>query len=158
MNWAVEELQGIDPGNRRRDKQAMALLGTLSSRPTIGLSGTCAGWSEPLAAYRFFDNDAITWDDLLAPHWSCSKMRMARPKVVLMPQDTIELDFNGQGMTGLGPELRDSTGLVRAFDLRSQRGSRALGRSGCGEVGASAEGCQRSASGNQGAHARDRGR
>jgi hypothetical protein len=103
MSWAVEELKGIDLGDRRRDKRAMALLDTLSSRPTASIPGACSGWSETIAAYRFFDNDAITWDGLLAPHWSCSKARMACHKVVLMLQDTTELDFNGQSITGLGP-------------------------------------------------------
>jgi len=46
MSWVVEELKGIDLGDRRRDKRAMALLDTLSSRPTASIPGACSGWSE----------------------------------------------------------------------------------------------------------------
>jgi hypothetical protein len=56
-----------------------------------------------MAAYRFFGNDDITWEAILTPHWSCSRTRIAQHKVVLMLQDTTELDFNGQSISGLGP-------------------------------------------------------
>jgi hypothetical protein len=56
-----------------------------------------------MAAYRFFGNDDITWEAILTPHWSCSRRRIAQHKVVLMLQDTTELDFNRQSISGLGP-------------------------------------------------------
>jgi len=101
--WAEEELKGINLGDGRRDKRAIALLDTLSARPTASIPGACSDWSETMAAYRFFGNDDITWEAILTPHWSCSRRRIAQHKVVLMLQDTTELDFNGQSISGLGP-------------------------------------------------------
>ncbi|EXI86506.1 MAG: Transposase for transposon Tn5 [Candidatus Accumulibacter regalis] len=101
--WAEEELKGINLGDGRRDKRAIALLDTLSARPTASIPGACSDWSETMAAYRFFGNDDITWEAILTPHWSCSRTRIAQHKVVLMLQDTTELDFNGQRISGLGP-------------------------------------------------------
>lgn len=98
--WAEEELNGINLGDRRRDKRAIALLDTLSARPTASIPGACSDWSETMAAYRFFGNDDITWEAILTPHWSCSRRRIAQHKVVLMLQDTTELDFNGQSIVG----------------------------------------------------------
>ena len=40
---------------------------------------------------------------MLSPHWQASQERMAQHKVVLCIQDTTELDYNGQAITGLGP-------------------------------------------------------
>ena len=42
-------------------------------------------------------------DKVPAPHWQASQARMAQHKVVLCIQDTTELDYNGQAITGLGP-------------------------------------------------------
>ena len=103
MGWAGEELKRIDLGDRRLDNRAIALLDTLSAKPTASIAAACSGWSETIAAYRFLDNDEVQWEGILAPHWSCSRERMAARRVVLMLQDTTELDFNGQGITGLGP-------------------------------------------------------
>ena len=50
--WAEEELNGINLGDRRRDKRAIALLDTLSARPTASIPGACSDWSETMAAYR----------------------------------------------------------------------------------------------------------
>jgi hypothetical protein len=59
MGWAEEELKGIDLGDRRLDKRAIALLDTLSAKPTASIPSACSGWSETIAAYRFFDNDDV---------------------------------------------------------------------------------------------------
>jgi hypothetical protein len=56
-----------------------------------------------MAAYRFFDNDSVEWQALLAPHWQQTEQRIAEQLVVLCLQDTTELDFNGQQARGLGP-------------------------------------------------------
>ncbi len=55
-----------------------------------------------MAAYRFL---VMSWTggDILAPHWQSSAERMRACEVVLCIQDTTELDFNGQTITGLGP-------------------------------------------------------
>lgn len=37
------------------------------------------------------------------PQWVCSRTRITCQRVVLMLQDTTELDFNGQSIEGLGP-------------------------------------------------------
>jgi hypothetical protein len=51
---------------------------------------------------------ALGWESVLASHMARTEARMAAYPVVLCLQDTNELDFNGQGIDGLGrlhPEL-----------------------------------------------------
>jgi hypothetical protein len=79
------------------------LLDTLAAKPTLSIPSACSGWSKTIAGDRFLANDEVTWEGLLAPHWACSRTRIACHKVVLMLQDTTELDFNGQSIKGLGP-------------------------------------------------------
>ena len=75
----------------------------LAAKPTVGVPQACRGWSETIAAYRFFDNEEVEWTTILEPHWQQTQQRMAAHPVVLCLQDTTELDFNGRGTAGLGP-------------------------------------------------------
>lgn len=103
MGWAEAEFSGIDLGDKRLDKRAVLLAERLAAKPTASIPGACGGWAETQAAYRFLSQDEIAWTDILQPHWQCTMERMRPHEVVLCIQDTTELDFNGQGIAGLGP-------------------------------------------------------
>jgi hypothetical protein len=57
-----------------------------------------------MAAYRFFDNDKVTVERILAPHRERTIERIGGQSVVLLVQDTTELDLTRpeQQMTGAG--------------------------------------------------------
>jgi hypothetical protein len=103
MGWADEEFRGIDLGDKRRGDRAVLLLERLAERPTASIPGACNGWAETQGAYRFFAGEDYEWMDILDPHRRCTQARMTEHPVVLCLQDTTELDFNGQGIAGLGP-------------------------------------------------------
>ena len=103
MGWAAEELEGIDLGDARLNKRAVRLLERLSEKPTASIPTATKGWAETQAAYRFLAQDKMEWSDIMAPHWQSTQVRMSTQPVVLCLQDTTELDFNGQGIRGLGP-------------------------------------------------------
>jgi hypothetical protein len=46
-----------------------------------------------VAAYRFFDNDKVTFENVLAPHIESSYRRVDHHRIVLLVQDTTELDL-----------------------------------------------------------------
>ena len=102
-HWAATEFAQLDLGDARLDKRARILMERFAADPTASVPKACLGWGETMGAYRFFDNDSVEWQDILAPHWQQTKQRMAVQPVVLCLQDTTELDFNGQGAIGLGP-------------------------------------------------------
>ena len=137
MGWAAEELKEVDLGDRRLNKRAIALLDTLAAKPTMSIPSACSSWSETVAGYRFLANDDVTWEGLLAPHWACSRTRIACHKVVLMLQDTTELDFNGQSIEGLGPlSYEAQRGLYVHPTYAVSTHPEPLGGSGCVDVGA----------------------
>ena len=76
---------------------------SMAATPTASVPKACNGWSETVAAYRFFDNENVDWRAILEPHWQQTAQRMSTQSVVLCLQDTTELDFNGQQAKGLGP-------------------------------------------------------
>ena len=89
-------------GDERLNKRAKVLMERLSAKPTASIPMACRGWGETLAAYRFLGNDEVDWQAILAPHWERTRERMRNHPVVLCLQDTTELDFNGQDISGLG--------------------------------------------------------
>jgi hypothetical protein len=115
-DWAREELEGLNLGDARRNERAKTLLARFAENPTASIPLACRGWSETLGAYRFMENPAFEWNDILEPHWQRTRERMSEEEVVLCIQDTTELDFNGQEIDGLGPlnyEARRGMYLMR---------------------------------------------
>ena len=102
MNWAEEEFADLDLGDKRLHKRLKKLAETFARQPTASIPAACEDWADTQGAYRFFAQDRIGWDDILAPHWKNTQARMAQHPVVLCLQDTTELDFNGQKINGLG--------------------------------------------------------
>jgi len=103
MGWASTEFETIDLGDARRNNRAIRLVECLSAQPTASVPQACGDWADTMAAYRFFDNEAVDWRAILSAHTDCAKARMSLHEVVLCIQDTTELDFNGQQASGLGP-------------------------------------------------------
>ncbi|WP_425219326.1 IS4 family transposase (plasmid) [Ralstonia solanacearum] len=100
--WAQKELEGMNLGDARRNERAKTRLTRLAEKPTASIPHACHGWSETMGAYRFMENPAFGWRDILQPHWQRTQERMREHAVVLCIQDTTELDFNGQEIKGLG--------------------------------------------------------
>ena len=111
---------GRDRSGRCALEQAIdEVAGTFgSTKPTASIPNACKGWSETQAAYRFFAQEDIGWEDILEPHFNCTYQRMTKHAVVLCIQDTTELDFNGQEISGLGTvELCGAAWFVFASDV-----------------------------------------
>ncbi len=97
------EFEELDLGDKRLNRRAVLLAERLSATPMASIPGACGGWTETAAAYRFLAQEEMDWRDILQPHWQRTAERMRACKVVLCIQDTTELDFNGQAISGLGP-------------------------------------------------------
>src|SRR5208282_4607695 len=91
--WAKEEVAAVDLGDERLDARLGTLLSALGSRPNLSIPAACGGRAEMEAAYRFFDNDKVTFEKVLAPHVGCTIERLAAQEVALLVQDTTEIDL-----------------------------------------------------------------
>lgn len=102
--WAVEEMESADLNDKRLNRRLEELLSALGERPTASIPAACGGYADMLAAYRFFDNDKVTFERVLASHCQRTRERVAAQPVVLLVQDTTELDFTRpeQQMEGAG--------------------------------------------------------
>lgn len=90
----ADELRGIDLGNKRLNKRSVRMIESLAKNPEASINASCQGWAETHAAYRFLDNNAVDPEQILRPHIAATHDRMREQPVVLIVQDTTELDYS----------------------------------------------------------------
>lgn len=88
------EFEGIDLGDKRLNRRSVSILEALAADPEASVNAAHRGWSETSAAYRFFQNPNVTPEAILAPHIEATGRRIDAEPVVLILQDTTELDFS----------------------------------------------------------------
>ncbi len=88
------ELDGIQLGDKRLNRRSKLIAETLAANPAASINAACDGWSDTLATYRFFDNEAVDPEQILLPHREATRRRMQAHSVVLIVQDTTELDYS----------------------------------------------------------------
>jgi hypothetical protein len=103
--WVMEEMKTAELHDKRLNHRLTELLSQLSQRPTASIPAACGGYNEMAAAYRFFANEKVTFDNLLAPHQAATRTRIAAQPRVILAQDTTELDVTRpeQQVAGVGP-------------------------------------------------------
>jgi hypothetical protein len=108
--WATDEMASVEFGDTRLDQRLTQILSALGERPTASIPAACGGYAEMAAAYRFFDNQKVTYDKILDPHTHKTHDRVREQTVVLCVQDTSEIDLTRphQPVEGAGPLASDA--------------------------------------------------
>jgi hypothetical protein len=103
--WISHELDSTDLGDRRLDERFRILLDRMSAKPSLKFPAACAGGAETQAAYRFVDNQRVDDQKILSPHYDATLRRIQEQPVVILPQDTTEIDLTRkhERMAGAGP-------------------------------------------------------
>lgn len=103
--WAIEEMKTADLNDKRLNERLTILLSQLGGRPTASIPEACGGHAETTAAYRFFDNERVGFDDVLQPHIDSTRRRIAAKPVAILVQDTTEINVTrpAQQVVGAGP-------------------------------------------------------
>jgi len=91
------ELSQINLGDRRLDSRSQRIVDAIARRPADGFPAVFDTEAELEAFYRFVNNDAVTPDELLAPHSDESWRRAtARSESTLVLHDTSEFLYRGE--------------------------------------------------------------
>lgn len=88
------EFEGIDLGDQRLNRRAAVVGEALAADPAASVNAACNGWADTQAAYRLFNNDSVQPERILQAHVEQTQRRIAEHGVVLLVQDTTELDFS----------------------------------------------------------------
>ena len=104
LEWSEHELQYSSLGDKRLDDRFKQVLKDLGSSPNSSIPACCHGWSETLAAYRFFQNKKVSSEQVLSSHRQSTIERMKRCDVVLLAQDSSNLCYTSkkEKINGLG--------------------------------------------------------
>jgi len=103
--WVSEEMRDVRLGDKRLNERLGEILSQLAARPTASIPAACGGYAELAAAYRFFDHDKVGFESTLRPHIEATRRRIAGQPVVLMVNDTTEIDLTRprRQVVGTGP-------------------------------------------------------
>src|SRR5437016_14315940 len=102
--WAEDEFGEADLGDVRRNARLVQLASVLGAQPSASLPDATDDPASLKAAYRFFDNDYVRAEAVLASHVLSTTRRLQAVEVVLAVQDTTYLDWTEHpNTTGLGP-------------------------------------------------------
>lgn len=103
MDWAADEFKTVRLGDKRLDSRLIKLCDTLSKAPESPINQACSNWSETKAAYRFFKNENVDINQIIAAHRIKTSERASNHQTVLALQDTSYFVYtNHHKTTGLG--------------------------------------------------------
>jgi hypothetical protein len=127
--WAERQFGAVELADVRRTRRAVVLAEHMARHPAASFPDQAGSWGATKAGYRLFDREEATFEALQAPHWQLTRQAAGECGVVLMIEDTTELDFTGHRSTAeLGPI---GNGGGRGFLLHS---TLAVDPAGAGQV------------------------
>jgi hypothetical protein len=90
----AQELDGIDLGDRRLNQRSQKIVAALAANCESSINAAMPTWADTQAAYRFFSNEHVTPDEILAPHVAATHDRIREHATVLVLQDTTAFNFS----------------------------------------------------------------
>lgn len=93
-NWAESEFTSANLGDKRLNKRLSIIAERFSKSPESAIPQSCEGWAETKAAYRFFQNDSICYQEITKSHSYQTLSRCASFERVLAIQDTTYFNYS----------------------------------------------------------------
>jgi hypothetical protein len=110
QQWAETTFGQTHLQDMRRTRRAVMAAAHMAEDPAASLPAQAQTWKEVKAVYRLLDEPDVTFEALMQPHWHQTCQRMERLPLILLVQDTTDLDLSHRGkMSGLG-EIGDGNG------------------------------------------------
>jgi hypothetical protein len=116
--WAESAFGEVDLGDKRLTERTVQVAAAMADDPGGSIPKQNKVWKATKGAYRLFDHERATFEAMLQPHWRQTRQSAAECDVVLMIQDTTELDYTshartaGLGRFGNGPIWESGLGML----------------------------------------------
>ncbi|WP_040441819.1 transposase DNA-binding-containing protein [Ktedonobacter racemifer] len=109
-HWAEETFGQVLLHDVRRTRRAVKAASAMVRDVSASLPKQQHIWKEGKALYRFLDEPDVTFAALMQPHWLQTRGEMQERSVILLIQDTTELDLTHRHkMSGIG-QIGDEKG------------------------------------------------
>jgi len=101
--WAKKTFGSSQLKDIRRTGRAVKAAKRMAENPSATLPAQMQTWKETMALYRLLKEDDVTFEALMQPHWQQTREQIETRPVVLLVQDTTEVDLSHHPKTkGLG--------------------------------------------------------
>jgi hypothetical protein len=102
-SWTDTEFSYADLGDERLRRRLSIISERFAQSPLSPINQACDDWAETKAAYRFFQNDSITYQEITRSHIEATKERCREFPTILAIQDTTYFSYLPHPQTkGLG--------------------------------------------------------
>jgi hypothetical protein len=113
--WAEQQFGACQLGDRRRTRRLVKFAAQVVADPDANTPTQAENWSDLKAAYRLIEEEDVTFDGIVQPHWQQTRGRESGTWLIV--SDTTEINFGATNQAaGLGPLGR---GQGRGFLLHS---------------------------------------
>ena len=93
---------GVGFGGSAIECEAVLVVGAVLSPSAGEYSGVASGVGRDAGGVSFFNNEQVTAESVLAPHRQATRERIRQNDVVLVLQDTTELELDRSPEGGFG--------------------------------------------------------
>lgn len=98
-SWTQEEFSSHAFNDDRLYKRLIKITTALADSPSLSINQACADWGAIKGAYRFFDNNAVSSDSILGPHYVSTFERSLPDTRILVVQDTSKINYDSHKAT-----------------------------------------------------------
>jgi hypothetical protein len=117
--WIDREIADCTFNDVRHGKRFRKLLQQLSDGVGGSIPWTCQDWANTKAAYRFFSNDRVSEEEILAGHFQSTRERFAAHREpVLILHDTTEFVYHRDAFNAIGVLTDSNSGKDKRGRLR----------------------------------------
>ena len=118
--WWESELAGCTFADPRLGQRLRKLIERMGGAMGASLPLACQDWASTKAAYRFFSNDRVGEDQILAGHFHSTRERFAAaPGTILVLQDTTEFTYQRERSEAIGVTYSVNSGRDKAGRVRN---------------------------------------
>ena len=101
--WAKKTFGPSKLKDIRRTARAVKAATRMAENASASLPAQMQTWKEAMALYRLLDEEDVTFEALMQPHWQQTREQSESRPLVLLVQDTTEVDLSHHPKTkGLG--------------------------------------------------------
>jgi hypothetical protein len=123
--WAQNEFGFAQLGDARRNQRLVKIATHLAAQPGGTLPQAFPDWAELKAAYRFFGQQGVSFERVLAPHRERTRQACRQAGEYLLIEDTTLLDYSGHPAAAELGVIGNGGG--RGFELHSTLAIRIAG-------------------------------
>jgi len=93
-SWAEQTFGRVQLQDMRRTRRAVQAASKLAENPLGSLPAQMQTWKESKALYRLLEKPEVTFGALMQPHLEQTREQAASSPVVLLVQDTTDIDLS----------------------------------------------------------------